>query len=84
MNTNAASSLRGAIEVTVNVDGRKFIVTLSPDGAPLLIKERRVHAPGKPWECLCNKSYWHAKHHKIGGPETMVARIVAAAQKSSL
>lgn len=62
----------------VKVDGRVFVVNLDAGGKPQSIKERKVYAPGKPWGRVYNASYWH-KSHKLGGPDTMPARILAAA-----
>lgn len=65
---------------TVTVDGRKFIVDFNEAGEPVRIKERKTHGTGKPWECLYNAPYWNAKHHKLGGPDTLPMRILAAAK----
>lgn len=63
----------------VTVDGRKFVVDLDGDGKPLSIKERKLHAPGEPWECWKNASYWHHSM-KLGGENTLPRRIIAAAK----
>lgn len=62
----------------VCVGGRTFTVTLLPDGRPASIKERKVYAPGKPYEAIYHSAYWH-KSMKLGGPKTMPRRILEAA-----
>lgn len=63
----------------VKIDGRTFAVARDEQGKPVRIRERKVYAPGEPWESLCEKSYWSAKHHKLPVHETsIVARILAA------
>jgi hypothetical protein len=65
---------------TVTIDGRKFIVDFDENGEPLRIKERKTYEAGRPWERLYNASYWDAKHHSLGGPDTLPVRIIAAAR----
>lgn len=63
----------------VYIDGRQFIVTKDKTGAVTRIVERKKYSPGCPWESVYNAPYWHAAHHKVGGPNTIVARIISAA-----
>lgn len=64
----------------VTVDDRKFIVDFDDAGQPLRIKERKKKNPGHPYlEVIYDAPYWHAGHHKIGKPTSLVARILAAA-----
>lgn len=63
----------------VCIDGRQFIVTKDEAGSVARIVERKKYAPGLPWESVYNAPYWHAAHHKVGGANTIVARIISAA-----
>lgn len=71
------------VEKTVIIDGRRFTVKFDEHGEPVIITERKIHAPGEPWECVCNKPYWHARHHRVGKPGSLVARIIADASVKS-
>lgn len=68
--------------VHVKVDARYFLVDFDAQGAPVRIKERKVHMPGHPYlETLFNAPYWSAAHHKLGAAWTLPARIIAEARK---
>lgn len=63
----------------VKLDERHFTVVFDDDGKPLRIRERKLYAPGKPWEAWGETSYWSAKHHTVPKKSTsIVARILAA------
>lgn len=63
----------------VRVDGRTFIVDFDDAGEPLRIKERKKYG-AYPLDGWYNAPYWHAKHHVLGGPNTLPVRILAAAR----
>jgi len=66
--------------IFVTVADRRFIVDFE-DGQPVRIKERKLFMPGHPYlESIYDAPYWSAKHHPVGGPKTMVARILLAAK----
>lgn len=66
----------------VKIDDRQFIVDFGDDGEPVRIKERKMY--GKyPLDGWYNASFWHAKHHAIGKPTTIVARILAATREGA-
>jgi outer membrane translocation and assembly module TamA len=67
-------------EVHVTVDERKFIVKLYENGEPHSIKQRKLYAPGKPYEAWYNAPYWHHSA-KLGGPNTRPQRILAETRK---
>lgn len=68
----------------VTVNNRRFLVDFSTDGSPIRIKERKVLHAGHPYlECIYNAPYWSAKHHRKGGPKTLVARILEEAERVS-
>lgn len=62
----------------VKLGGRTFIVSFDGTGSVRTISERKLHAAGKPWAAYHNAPYWHADHHKVGGPKTIVAQIITA------
>lgn len=63
----------------VLIGARVFIVTRDEKGNPVRVVERKVYAPGKPWEAFHNQCYWSAKHHPLPKRETsLIARILAA------
>lgn len=67
--------------IWVTVNNRRFLVDFDADGKPVRIKERKVWHAGHPYlEHIYNAPYWSAKHHAIGGPKTLVARILEAAK----
>lgn len=69
-------------KVTINLDDRRFIVFFDDHGEPLRIKERKRIHPDHPYlTSVYDYPYWHAKHHKLGGPTTLPVRILAAARE---
>lgn len=63
----------------VNIDGRKFVVVRNAKGEALRIRERKLYAPGKPWEAWYDAPYWSAAHHKLPDkPTSLIVRILAA------
>lgn len=64
----------------VKIDDRTFIVTFDGD-AVRVIKERKLYAPGTPYEALFDAPYWHrsAKMPTRG----IVPRIIAAARSAA-
>lgn len=67
----------------VKIDNRHFIVKF--DGEKLLlIKERVVHEPGRPWECFFNKSVWHHAHHVVPTRRDALYRRVVDAARAML
>lgn len=66
---------------TVTVDDRRFIVDFDEQGEAVRIKERKKFGI-YPLDGWYNAPYWSAKHHKIGSPKTLPARIIAAAKAS--
>lgn len=67
----------------IEIDGRKFTVTFDEEGNPVRITERKTSNPGHPYlSYLYNAPYWSAKHHRVGKPTTIVARVLAAAKES--
>lgn len=65
---------------TIKLDDRTFIANFDEYGKPLNIKERKVYAPGKPYESLHDSPYWHHSA-KLGGPFTRPNRILREARK---
>ena len=63
-------------QVMVEDKGQKFLVTLDERGEPRSIKQRKLYAPGQPYEAWYNASYWH--HSAKLGPRPK--RIVEAAR----
>lgn len=62
--------------------GRTFIVDFDEEGDPVRIKERKKY--GKyPLDGWYNAPYWSAKHHQLGSPDTIPARVLALAKVSS-
>lgn len=81
VNEDGAVEHHVAPEITsahVVMEGRTFIVTFQ-DGEPHNIKQRKVYAPGTPYEALYNAPYWHHSA-KLGGVSTMPVRAIAAAR----
>ena len=67
----------------VTVNNRRFLVDFDDAGQPVRIKERKVLHAGHPYlEHIYNAPYWSAKHHGIGGPKTLVARILEEAART--
>lgn len=66
--------------ISVEVDGRRFIVTFDGEGNCNNIKQRKIHDPGRPWEAIYHAPYWHHSA-KLGGPNTLPRRIIAAARE---
>jgi hypothetical protein len=62
---------------TVTIEGRRFVVSFDDANVkPMIIKERKLHAPGTYMECWYNAPYWHHAHH----PQTeFITRILAVA-----
>jgi hypothetical protein len=58
----------------VTLDGRSFFVDYDDRNEPIRIKERKVTEGG-----IKYASYWVGKHHPVGGPSTIPARILAVA-----
>lgn len=72
---------RTIASVWVTINNRRFIVEFDDAGEPTNIKERKTLHAGHPYlERLYNAPYWSAKHHSIGGPKTIVSRILAEAR----
>lgn len=70
--------------IWVTVNNRRFLVDFDDEGKPVRIKERKVWHAGHPYlEHIYNAPYWSAKHQGIGGPKTLVARILEAAKAST-
>lgn len=69
--------------VHVKADDRNFIVSILDDGEVRIIKERKLYAPGRPYECWYNAPYWHFTHAK-GRHNSRVNRIIEAAQTKML
>ena len=69
-------------EKHVTVDGRRFVVTFNEAGEPRVIKERKLYAPGTPFEMIGNYPSWHHTH-KLGSAKTMPQRIIAAAREAA-
>ncbi len=67
-------------EVHVIVDGQKFIVKFFENDEPHSIKQRKLYAPGTPYEAQYNAPYWHHSA-KLGGPKTRPRRILAEAYR---
>ncbi|MFA5898836.1 MAG: hypothetical protein WC829_06950 [Hyphomicrobium sp.] len=66
----------------VTLGTRRFLVDFDDAGEPVRIKERKVLHAGHPYlEHIYNAPYWSAKHHGIGGPKTLVSRILEEAKK---
>lgn len=65
-----------ARQVTVKDNGQKFIVLFDEHGNALAIKQRKLYAPGRPYEAWYNAPYWH--HSAKLGPRPK--RIVEAAR----
>jgi hypothetical protein len=65
--------------VQITIDKRRFVVSFDVDGKPLSIRERKKYGI-PPYDGWCNVSYWHAKHHSIGGPKFLASRIIEAAK----
>jgi hypothetical protein len=65
---------------TVIIDSRKFKVSFDVDGIPLNIKERKVYAPGRPWESVYDDTIWH---HSVtpGGPQATPRQVLDIAAK---
>ena len=64
----------------VSLDGRTFIVIFYGDGKPRGINERLTLHKGHPvFERMADVAYWNAKHHRVGGPKTIISRILATA-----
>lgn len=65
--------------VTVTVDGRKFRAQINNLGEVTVIKERRIHAKGKPYEAAYDAPIWHhsnaVKSHR---PNSLTGRVRAA------
>lgn len=69
--------------VRVLVDDRRFTVEFDEDGSPRRIKERkRVHPNHSYLTNVAEFPYWSAKHHRLGGPNTLPVRIIAEARKA--
>lgn len=64
---------------TVKFKGRKFVVRFDEAGDPHSIKERKLYAPGKPWQCWKNAPYWHHSA-PLGGPKTIPRKIIEMAK----
>jgi hypothetical protein len=66
------STVRVEVRTTVYVslDGRDFVVHFR-DGKPNNIT---ITTGGK-------RPFWHAAHHKVGGPGTIISRVLAAARQ---
>lgn len=74
-------TLTAVAAVWVNINNRHFIVEFDDTGAPVRIKERKTLHAGHPYlEHVYNAPYWSAKHHSIGGPKTLVSRILVEAR----
>ena len=68
----------GVMKTTVKLDGRHFIVKTDGDGKPLNIRERKLHAPGKPQEAFYEITYWHHSRGRFGW-NTIVERVLREA-----
>lgn len=64
------------------LDGRTFYVRYGANGKPLRISERKKYGRS-PIDGWYNAVYWNAKHHPIGKGDTMVKKILAAADALS-
>jgi hypothetical protein len=59
----------------IRLDGRKFLVEVDEAGIRT-IREEKVHAPGRPWECLYRVSLWsRSRGDQIKRPGSLSARI---------
>jgi hypothetical protein len=65
----------------VEIGGRTFFVRIRPDGSPVNIVERRLSARGADRRKWRTNTYWHHSH-LLGGPNTIVRRILAEAGAS--
>lgn len=60
----------------VKLDGRTFFVKFDEAGQPRTIVERKLYAPGAPWESICDVTRWSLKSN--GMPTRgLYARILA-------
>lgn len=67
----------------VTLGSRKFIVDFDEAGEPIRIKERKLYRPDHRFlAVVADAPYWHARHHRVGNPRTLVARILEAAKKA--
>jgi hypothetical protein len=69
-------TIKATSRTRVEIGLRRFIVEFNGDKA-IRIKERKADSPkGR----VRDVAYWSAKHHPVGGPDSMSARILAAAR----
>lgn len=63
----------------VKLGTRTFVVMLDDADNPINIRERKkIVRHGV--EQVFDYSYWHAKNHKLGGPNSMSATIIREAR----
>lgn len=67
------------MSVHIHLEKRYFIVDFDANGKPLRIKERKRYGT-PPYDGWHNATYWHHKHHAIGGAKFLTARIIEAAK----
>ena len=66
----------------VQLDGRKFIVTLDDAGVST-IREELVYEAGRPWEALYRVTRWDRKRNASGRPGSLYARVQEAALEAA-
>ena len=71
------------MDVNCIVDGQRFMVGFDQSGNPQWIKECKVFPKGHPDKLIYCRPYW-SPPQKLGGPQTLAQRIIAAARIKAL